>query len=316
MKFKTTILRAIRRVVLFFSQVCLDWHLPYHLARIFKGQVVLEINGFKMNLDLKNDRGISKELFIFHKREHLSTDFITNNSVINPGDVVLDIGGNIGYYALLESRLVGPHGSVYAVEPVSNNLRLLKENIKINNVTNIKTFHMAIGDENKKAEIYVSRKGNLSSPINEKGGDYSGKEEVDMLTADSFVAKENIVPNLVRMDLEGYEKEVVKGMKKIFSMRPKILMEVHPRRMEAQEFQEMIDLLKKGGYTNATLIKERNKLWMNKKGEVKPFLIWLNKEINEGDSYAIGVGKIDHVRIEDLGSSISISNSSFHALFS
>ena len=56
-------------------------------------------------------------------------------SSVRTGDIVLDIGANIGYYTLLASKLVGPTGKVYAVEPSQINRLRLQHNLQLNNVT-------------------------------------------------------------------------------------------------------------------------------------------------------------------------------------
>ena len=114
-------------------------YLPYTFARFRTPKITKTVNGYKMNLHL-HDKGISKELFTYGKREHLSTDLVLEGKVIKPGDVVLDLGANIGYYALMESMIVGGEGKVYAVEPSPENYKMLKENIELNGFTNIEKY--------------------------------------------------------------------------------------------------------------------------------------------------------------------------------
>ena len=150
----------LRRVILLQSALFLKFNIFYWFKRLIFGSVVVkDVNGFKMYLNLKSDTGISKDLFIFKKREYLSTDFLQNQNFINPGDVILDIGANIGYYALLESRLTGPRGMVYAIEPVLNNYYTLKSNVELNDIKNINMFKLAIGNKNGKDYIYVAKMG-------------------------------------------------------------------------------------------------------------------------------------------------------------
>lgn len=119
-----------------------------------------EVNESHMLLDT-NDHGISSELIFKGIREPLSTEFFKGE--IKEGDICIDIGANIGYYALLESRLVGKNGKVYAIEPVPKNTNLLKRNIEINNYSNIEVFQIAIGDKNGSGFINLFNGSNFHS---------------------------------------------------------------------------------------------------------------------------------------------------------
>ena len=83
---------------------------------------------------------IQLDLFLHKKREFICTDYLIGDGIIKEEDVVLDIGANIGYYALIESQLVGLNGKVYAVEPVQGNFELLKKNVHLNNLENVAYF--------------------------------------------------------------------------------------------------------------------------------------------------------------------------------
>ncbi len=64
--------------------------------------------------------------------------------MLAPGQRVVDVGANVGYFTVLMSRLVGPRGSVVAVEPDRDNLRLLRLNLWLNrchNVTDWRSRH-------------------------------------------------------------------------------------------------------------------------------------------------------------------------------
>ena len=70
------------------------------------------------------DRGISREFALYHVHEPIATEFM--KGLLREGMVGIDIGANIGYYVLLEKRLVGSEGKVVAVEPAPRNLELLR----------------------------------------------------------------------------------------------------------------------------------------------------------------------------------------------
>lgn len=197
-----------------------------HNLRYFPERSIVEVNNSKMIL-LPRLGAIHRDLFEYKKREPICTDYLTHSFILKEGDTVLDIGANIGYYVLVESQLVGKSGRVYAVEPVSSTFELLKENVNLNQFSNVSTFRLAFGGKNDESEIYVCAEPNLCA-INPKavGGKIIGKEKVNMATVDSFL-KDKPLPSLIRMDVEGYEYEIFKGMAKTLRGNTRILLELH-----------------------------------------------------------------------------------------
>ena len=85
---------------------------------------VAVVHGHKMFLDPKD----SLRLSIFGVYEPFETDLVQHE--VGEGDVVLDIGANIGYYTLIFARIVGEGGKVFAFEPDPDNFALLKKNVE------------------------------------------------------------------------------------------------------------------------------------------------------------------------------------------
>src|SRR5258708_4586206 len=75
---------------------------------------------------------------------------------IKPGQTVLDIGANIGYYTLIAAKLVGPSGKVYAFEPDPTNFKILKKNVERNGHSNVVLVNQAVADKNKKVRLYLN----------------------------------------------------------------------------------------------------------------------------------------------------------------
>ena len=74
---------------------------------------------------------------------------------IRPGDVVVDIGANIGYYTLLAARAAGPQGHVYAFEPERGNYGLLTRNLAENGYTNVSAHDTAVMAQSGEQRIFV-----------------------------------------------------------------------------------------------------------------------------------------------------------------
>ena len=217
--------------------------------KYFPENTIVEVNNCKMFL-LPRKGAIHRELFSYKKREPICTDYLIHSGILNEGDVVLDIGANIGYYVLVESQLVGKSGKVYAVEPVCGNFELLQKNVQLNNFTNVSTFQFAFGEKDGKSEIYVSDKSNLCAMTkNAVGGKIINTQEVSVETVDTFF-KDKAPPSLIRMDVEGYEYEIIKGMAKTLKCNTRILAELHPllAYMDPEKMNEMFDVLEQNNF--------------------------------------------------------------------
>lgn len=202
--------------------------------------VMRDVQGNKMYLDL-SDPGISRELILTGIHEKLATQVMRQE--IKEGMTVVDIGANLGYYTLLEASIVGEKGQVYALEPVPKNFDILCKNININGFKNIKSYCIAVSNKSGTAKITLTNASNWGSMLEieaEAVSDYMKQKmrslarqtiEIETITLDEFLVKETVNRvNLIRMDVEGYEVEVVKGMLKTLKNTPPPLMlffEIH-----------------------------------------------------------------------------------------
>lgn len=213
------------------------------------GKIVKKIQGNKMILDL-NDLGISRELALYGVHEKNSTEEVKR--IITPGMKILEVGANIGYYALIEAKQAGPNGRLYAIEPSPSNFDSLKKNLDMNGIRNAYLHQAAFGEKRGKSMFYVYDKSNLSSFIKRDDMGMDVKEvEVEMLTLDEFLVGKEI--DFVRMDVEGYEREILKGAEKAFSegKKPKyFFIEVHSDLLhkKGSSCKEIVELLGKYGY--------------------------------------------------------------------
>lgn len=142
---------------------------------------------------------------------------------------VLDIGGNVGYYSLLASPLVGNDGRIYMFEPVSINIERAKKNIRLSGFTNIKCIKKAVSNQPGTIRIRIADNNNLGmSGMAESINDGGQDEEVEGITLDQF-AKENQLDcvDLIKVDVEGAEPLVLQGGQELLGRcSPVIMMEV------------------------------------------------------------------------------------------
>ncbi len=222
-------------------------------------KIIKEIQGSKMMLDL-SDKGINRDLFLRGCRKPGCTQ--TLKKVLTNGMQVVDIGANIGYYALLSARLVGNTGRVYAIEPDTKNFELLRRNVQLNSLSERLELHnLAIGNYIGDSLLEISDQFNLHKIMLEKPGDKSKKNyiKVQMVTLDHFCENKHV--DFVRMDVEGFEYYILQGMHHILQERDlKLFIEVHPDRINemGKSVEEMLRVLVELNYAVSYLvIKER-----------------------------------------------------------
>ncbi len=206
--------------------------------------ILKQVQDYKMYL-FDDDEGISKDLIKDGIREAEATEVV--KSILNPNWVVLDAGASIGYYVLMEAKVVR---QVYAIEPVKKNFDLLNKNIKLNGYKNVKTYRLAVGEANTSKDMLLSKYSNISTLALDKMNESHKKwftkmsigfENIKVTTIDSFCDRENIIPDFIRMDIEGYEVEAIKGMNKTLgkmAIGSYLFIEFHP--MFREDKNEML----------------------------------------------------------------------------
>jgi len=168
-------------------------------------------------------------------------------SKIKAGDMVLDIGANIGYDTVLFANKVGKKGKVIAIEPDPINFEILQKNIKENKLFNVVVVQAAVGNENKKMKIFESR---------ENYGDHRMWGEKGRNTKDVFCRRlDDLLKELdyqkidfIKMDVQGFEPLVIEGGKEtIEKSKPIIFFEYWPwgTKNAGSEIKEMMEFFRK-----------------------------------------------------------------------
>ena len=123
-----------------------------NLVSILRPNIV-KVKGNKMYIDTKRNPAIA--LYDIGGYENAETELFESH--IKEGDVVMDIGANIGYYTLVAAKLVGANGKVYAFEPESINFSFLKKSVEINNYENVICEKKAVSNENGKLKLFLHK---------------------------------------------------------------------------------------------------------------------------------------------------------------
>jgi len=180
--------------------------------------------------------------------------------LVGRGDTVIDIGANLGYYSYAFSRLVGPSGRVYAVEPVRPILEVLRHNLR--NGSNVVIYGYALGEEER-----TIRMGNAS--VGESGYFGTGRNfvmnkplagvpvlefEAEMKRGSRLFADLPKI-DMIKCDIEGYERVVMSEMRPLLEKhRPVVLIET-----DGENRSFIAGLFDSMGYAGYTLAEGKMK---------------------------------------------------------
>jgi len=211
------------------------------------------IDGHQMLLDSHDSLNLS----IDGVYEIEQTNYI--KSVLKPGDFVLDIGANIGYYSLIIAKKIGPNGKVFCFEPDPGNFEILSKNISQNNyTTNSVLFNNAVSNENSKLKLYISElnSGDHRTYSSENDRNFI---EIDALKIDDIPELTNVKIKLIKMDIQGWEMYAVNGMRNlILNSKPIVISEFWPIgfKMSNTNPDEYFNFFEENGF-NLFIINER-----------------------------------------------------------
>ena len=179
--------------------------------------------------------------------------------LIKPGDIVIDIGANIGYYTLIFAKLVGTKGKVYAFEPDRTNFELLSKNIILNNYKNTILINKALSDKEEPINFYLNPLNTANHKIYSGGKDM--KTTVICTTLNKFFKNKPKKISFVKIDVEGAEGKVIAGMNRLIEdgKIEKMMLEFIPSFISkiGTDPREMMNYLNK--YFNITCLNKLNK---------------------------------------------------------
>jgi FkbM family methyltransferase len=179
--------------------------------------------------------------------------------MIHPGDVVLDIGANVGAHALHFAKLVGATGKVIAFEPTQYAFGKLKNNAQLNPEleSRIKALQvMLLASENREVvpEVCSSwplKPGDEDTVHEHHQGKAMSTSGARAATLDVLVKELELKKvSFIKLDVDGFEWEVLQGARETLSkFRPTVLMEFAPHLTESvQVFSDMLGLFQELGY--------------------------------------------------------------------
>lgn len=228
--------RAVRKTVL------------YTMAHSHLGDRTIEhhYTGDRIRVHLFRHKG-----YWYHGRRRERATMEWFRELIEPGDCVVEAGGHIGYISLYFSQLTGPDGSVHVFEPGGNNLPYVRANAARR--SNVSVVDKALGREPGQLTLYVE---DLTGQNNSMVRGFAGLEGnqrnaikanvteqiVQVTTIDSYTAELRVSPDFIKIDVEGFEWEVLCGAARVLEEhRPTIMVEVQTHQIEISRFLHGLD---------------------------------------------------------------------------
>jgi len=176
-------------------------------------------------------------------------------AALAPGSCFYDVGANIGIYSLWAARLVGDGGEVHAFEPVPSTRSLLSRFVAQNVgklTAPVTVVPSAVGAS--AGQSYIDVRPAESALAHITSGDTAAAVRVDATTLDDYFAGQSVAghrpPDLVKIDVEGYELEVLKGGRRLWASQPMIVLEVIPAHLarNGSSSADLYRLLGEAGY--------------------------------------------------------------------
>jgi len=220
----------------------------------------------KFCVNLKDD-SVAKPIYL---NDYETETVLFVAKYLRPGDEVFDIGANIGYFTLLFSSFVGVTGKVHSFEPSRREFDHLCKNVANNYCTNVLLNQLAVSNQNGYAMLNVlddDQFGAFNSIVDITHQKVSNApthvETTRVITIDTYTDLFNSTkPSLIKIDVEGLEKQVLEGMQILLSesCAPCLILEVceDTHKNKQNSVQDLLDYLSKLNYQLFSPDKEGN----------------------------------------------------------
>lgn len=182
------------------------------------------------------------------------------------GNTIIDVGANMGETIMNFSNIVGTKGEVYGFEPDRINHERCTDNLKLNNFKNIILNNVGLGDVPGQFKIRVDTPSNRGGNRISNSTDDTNTEIINVITLDDYVNNNKLHRvNLIKIDVEGFELNVLKGaIKTLNQYKPILFIELDDTNLNQQNHtaQELVSFLMNIGYkivnaeTNESITEE------------------------------------------------------------
>jgi FkbM family methyltransferase len=225
----------------------------YQREAFWKGaserEIVGKMHGYRMRLQIS--QWSDRNTFFLGRWHELETQLLMKD-VLMKGDTVADIGANRGMFTLYAAYLVGPTGKVLSFEPNPEVRSRLERELTVNDIRNVIVFGAGLSDERGTLTLTIPDHNSGEATFGAKfnSGLIAAKQiEVPVLVGDDALASQN--PSLIKIDVEGFETRVIKGLRKtLAASKPVVITEVVSGHLKACDSspEALFALFKELGY--------------------------------------------------------------------
>lgn len=168
------------------------------------------------------------------------------------GDVVVDVGANIGYYTVLAGLLVGETGRVYAFEPDPVGFEILRQNVVLNGLHNVVLEQKAVSNESGSLRLFLAQENKGDHRIYQPEGEERPFVDVEAVRLDDYLRGLDEFVDFVKVDTQGAELAILAGAADTVSRSPDLVMAVEYSPQALAGFgssgEALVDLIKTFGF--------------------------------------------------------------------
>ena len=220
-----------------------NWHAPInlYLGISNKENIIYFKNGVKCIVRNKSDS------IAFFENYFLKVNNPNERFEIKKEDIVIDVGSHVGYFTMYAANNAN-QGTVYSIEPYKESFEILKKNLKLNNLTNVKSFNAAISKVTKQVTLYIDKNNQIGNSIF-KTDNTTESKKVDSFSLEDFVENNKIEKiNFLKLDCEGAEFEILLNTnKELIKKINKISAEIHEN-YNTSSLEELVEFLEKNNF--------------------------------------------------------------------
>jgi FkbM family methyltransferase len=173
---------------------------------------------YLMNGLWKHAYPVYRLLYWYYKRISDRNLLAVIRNTVKPGNIVLDIGANVGFFTIELSNLVGPNGIVHAFEPDPDNFMRLKQTVK--NRANVVANQCAVADKSGTIKLYQSNCMNVDHQTYDNGESRSFSEVMAVAIDDYFQKNECV--DFIKIDVQGFDCHAMQGLASTIRHSPKV----------------------------------------------------------------------------------------------
>ena len=243
------------------------------------------MNDYDNDLSLQIDTSSFIEWVTFFKGYYEPDVSNLLSKLLIPGNIVIDVGANVGIHTVLMAKKVTESGKVFAFEPHPEIADRLENNLNLNNYKFVKIIEKALSDKESKSNFYIYPKDNINKGISSLYKNHleinHRKINIDVTTLDNFVKKNNVKKiDLIKIDTEGNDLKVLKGSEEtIKKFSPHIIFEFEKNLWALAEstFSDIYDFLKEKNYKMYKICKQGKLKDINKNNYNNSMMVYAKR---------------------------------------